>query len=361
MLQDEAGGLIRPSDDARGPGSRAGPPPACGREGSPSAGRPPRIAPPAARRRALGWSASRAAASSPTAGVGRGGTLAQKRLLRRLLLAALVVLAPAAAAADPCEAAALTAADAHGVPREVMRAVLRVETGSGKGAERGGWPWSANADGRSYRFEGLQDALAFAAGPVARAAGNVDLGCFQISERWHGEKFSGPREMLDPMRNALYAARLLRGHHERLGDWTLAAGAYHSMTEAVAVRYRARFRRELAALGPVSPPAEAVARADPPAGPRPLLSGSGRRAAPIFTRVAGLGGGVAADAPAPDARAVEPLPSHPPLERVAPLVQRPSPLRSGARPLLAGQGGGAGSLVPASQATGPLLGRGWGS
>ena len=281
-----------------------------------------------------------------------------------------LAVAAAPAPADPCEAAALAAADAHGVPLAVMRAVLRVETGEGRGAARRGWPWSANADGRSYRFDSFDAALAFARGSTARTAGNVDLGCFQISERWHGQEFAGPAEMLDPRRNALYAARLLAGHHGRLGDWTLAAGAYHSMTEPLAAAYRARFRTELATLGEApatrlaaaAPTREAATPREPTRGAAPLRP-HGR----AFSQVVGLapapgrvgspeveasGEGpilVAAAAPpdlSPDSRRLEPvapLPSHPPL------VARPSPLQSGARPLLDGAGpGAAGSLVPAS-------------
>jgi hypothetical protein len=250
-----------------------------------------------------------------------------------------------------------------------MRAVLRVETGEGRGEARRGWPWSANADGRSLRFDTASEAMAFATGPAARAAGNVDLGCFQISVRWHGEAFSGPREMLDPMRNAHYAARLLSGHHERLGDWVLAAGAYHSMTEEVASGYRARFRRELAALPQA--PVRVASRTGPA---RPLLSG--RRAEPVFTRVAvgapallveppttrptepapllaDVDARPAPAAPHPGARRVAPLPSPPPLERVPALVAR-------ARPLVEGAAAAPGSLVPASSAGRPLLQGGWG-
>lgn len=264
-------------------------------------------------------------------------------VIRRLALAAGLLLA-GPAAADVCEAAAMRAADAHGVPMRVMRAVLHVETGEGRGEARRGWPWSANADGRSLRFDTLGEAMAFATGPDAAAAGNVDLGCFQISERWHGEAFSGPREMLDPGRNALYAARLLRGHFERLGDWTLAAGAYHSMTEEVASAYRARFRRELGALPEA--PVRVAARTSPA---RPLASQG--RAAPLFTQVVGLGSAP----PRPEgARAVKPLPVHPPLERVPPLVARAP------RPLVEGGAATPGSLVATSSAAGPLLRGGWG-
>lgn len=291
-------------------------------------------------------------------------TRARSPLAALALSTALLAAAPARA--DVCEAAALRAADAYGVPRAVMRAVLRVETGWGRGAARRGWPWSANADGRGFRFDSLEEAMAFATGPVARAAGNVDLGCFQISRRWHGEAFSGPREMLDPERNALYAAHLLRGHHGRLGDWTRAAGAYHSATEVHAVRYRGRFREELAALDGAPVPEDLPRLAVAPTAPEPVAH---RRAGPILTRLAGLSPAeFAAPEAAPEARRLAPEPplaSHPPLERVEPLEPRPvlaaAPLERPARPLLEGGGGGAaGSLVPASAGASPLFGRIWG-
>ena len=314
----------------------------------------------------------------------------RRRAARRVAAAlALWIGTLVPAAADVCEEAALTAADAHGVPRAVMRAVLRVETGEGRGAARRGWPWSANADGASHRFDSFEAALAFARGPVARVAGNVDLGCFQISERWHGAEFAGPEEMLDPRRNALYAARLLAGHHARTGDWTLAAGSYHSFTEPLAAAYRTRFRSELAALG-AAPPATRLAEA--PQAPARRVVGRVGRASPLraggetFTQVAGLaptpgrvgaasdldprpdraadglapmGGATApvladdAASPAPSADLAParlppdaPLPSHPPLVERTTLASA-SPLTGGARPLLGGGGAGAaGSLVP---------------
>ena len=296
-----------------------------------------------------------------------------RRRLRALALAGLLAAASAVAPAradDVCEAAAAMAADAHGVPLDVMRAVLRVETGEGRGEARRGWPWSANADGRSYRFADLGAALAFAAGPVARAAGNVDLGCFQISRRWHGDAFEGAREMLDPARNALYAARLLAGHHARTGDWTAAAGAYHSRTEAHAGPYRARVRAELAALGPApevvpaAPVPEAgtrLASALPtPFAPIPIRAPARSRGG-VFTRAAGLAPEAevhaASFAPEPPLAPEEPLAAEPPLESADPLTPRAplvaQPLRGAARPLLGARGAGASLLAARTPGAGP--------
>ena len=328
------------------------------------------------------------------------------------LLAPFGWLAPAQAQAqvqsgadEVCEAAASMAAEAEGVPLEMMRALTRVETGVGRGEARRGWPWSANADGRTYRFDSLEEALAFARGPVAHAASNVDLGCFQISRRWHGEAFADDHEMLDPARNALYAARLLSDHYARLGDWTLAAGAYHSRTEAHAGPYRQMVSAELAALGPVAEVgpiapdlgprlaagagSSLVASLPMPSQPIPVRQPARGAGGGVFTRVSGYGSAPIPEA-GPEAEArVElasfepdaPIGLDPPLDPAQPSAEprragRAAPLLAAARPLIAspadgaGAAGGApGSLVPSSGGGGsllagggvPLLGpRGWG-
>jgi len=47
--------------------------------------------------------------------------------------------------------------------------------------------------------------------------------------------------MFDPVANATYAAGFLSDLRDETGDWSLAAGAYHSRTEEFATRYRAKF------------------------------------------------------------------------------------------------------------------------
>jgi soluble lytic murein transglycosylase-like protein len=54
--------------------------------------------------------------------------------------------------------------------------------------------------------------------------------------------------MFDPDANAAYAARFLSELHAELGDWSRAAGAYHSRTPSFAWKYRARFDRIRARL-----------------------------------------------------------------------------------------------------------------
>jgi hypothetical protein len=76
------------------------------------------------------------------------------------------------------------------------------------------------------------------------------VGCVQINYRWHGHAFPTLEDMFDPEWTATYAAQFLRTLYEERGDWSQAAGAYHSLTAEKAAIYRQRFDRILAGLDP---------------------------------------------------------------------------------------------------------------
>ena len=56
----------------------------------------------------------------------------------------------------------------------------------------------------------------------------------QINYRWHGHAFPSLEAMFDPEWTATYAAQFLRTLYEERGDWSAAAGAYHSLTPELA-------------------------------------------------------------------------------------------------------------------------------
>jgi hypothetical protein len=157
--------------------------------------------------------------------------------------------------ADLCEAAAAQAAEETGVPLSVLRAISLAETGRRLRDETSGaarfapWPWAANQAGAGQWFAARAEAEEAVQALLDSGVQNVDIGCFQINHFWHGAAFASVQEMFDPLQNARYAARLLRSHFEESGDWSLAAGAYHSKTPEFATRYRARFDKILAGLG----------------------------------------------------------------------------------------------------------------
>ncbi len=212
-----------------------------------------------------------------------------QRLRMSVLAIGLGVSAGAAwAAPDPaalCEAAAHRAAQATGVPVAVLLAVALTESGRSRAGRFRPWPWTLNIEGAGMYFDTRAEALARA--EQARAAGRVsfDSGCFQINYRWHGEAFESLDAMIDPDRNARYAAEFLGALYQESGDWTVAAGHYHSRTPVHAARYREIFTRHYARLDgqPLVPPAAlptTVAVATPGPNEFPLLQAGGRPSGP---------------------------------------------------------------------------------
>ncbi|MCJ8140552.1 transglycosylase SLT domain-containing protein [Falsirhodobacter halotolerans] len=150
----------------------------------------------------------------------------------------------AMAATDPaamCEQAAQIAAREEGVPFDVMRALTLTETGRRQDGALRPWAWAVNRAGEGQWFDTREQALAFAESSLRQGARNFDVGCFQLNHRWHGDAFRDLAAMFDPVTNARYAARYLREQFATTGDWTAAAGAYHSFTPEFAQRYSARF------------------------------------------------------------------------------------------------------------------------
>ncbi|SIT80577.1 transglycosylase SLT domain-containing protein [Pontibaca methylaminivorans] len=181
-------------------------------------------------------------------------------LLMLLLPVALLVLPAAPASAAPaasrpsmvaavCDKVAHRASRAHGVPLDVMRAITRAETGRMRGGELEPWPWTVNMEGTGHWFETRDAARAFVFARFKAGARSFDVGCFQINYRWHGDAFRSIDEMFDPELNARYAAKFLMELYRELGDWSAAAGAYHSRTPSHARSYTARFARIRSTMG----------------------------------------------------------------------------------------------------------------
>jgi len=174
--------------------------------------------------------------------------MAPIRILLVLFGAALALARPGHATDDPatlCLDATAAAARATGVPHDILLAISLVETGRNARP----WPWTVNVGGDGQWLDSAGAAEALITDRLAAGLTNIDVGCFQLNHRWHGAAFASVADMLDPYRNAIYAAGFLADHFQRTGDWASAAAAYHSATPEHAERYRARFEATLASLG----------------------------------------------------------------------------------------------------------------
>lgn len=189
--------------------------------------------------------------------------------------ALLALFAPAARASDPaaqCDAAAQTAAAATGVPISVLKAISLTETGRKSGGKMRPWPWTVNMEGKGVWFDDPDSAKAYVYKNYKRGARSFDVGCFQLNYKWHGQNFASIEEMFLPEPNALYAARFLRDLYREKGDWSAAAGAYHSRNKKYADRYIKRFDRLRASLTgqETAAPLTAMATRVQPAAPKPV-------------------------------------------------------------------------------------------
>lgn len=147
-----------------------------------------------------------------------------------------------------CDAVAAQVARESGVPLGVLQAITRTETGRRRDGRVQPWPWTVNMEGRGVWFDTPDEARAYVFEHFKRGARSFDVGCFQINYRWHGQHFASIEEMFEPLANGRYAARFLSELHAELGNWSAAAGAYHSRTPTFANRYRAIFDRHRAAV-----------------------------------------------------------------------------------------------------------------
>ena len=224
-------------------------------------------------------------------------------------LLCLALAAPASAsrsgdAAGICERAAQGAAQRTGVPIAVLRAISLTETGRKQDGVVLPWPWTVNMEGAGKWFDTPAEAIAFARTNNDRGAVSFDVGCFQLNYRWHGEAFASIEAMFEPDQNALYAAKFLRRLYEELGDWSAAAGAYHSRTPEYATRYRKIFDTHMAELADGAPlmlaaaavPVEGEVELTPRVNLYPLLQpGGSSRGMGSLVPVTGGGGSLFAD------------------------------------------------------------------
>jgi hypothetical protein len=203
------------------------------------------------------------------------------RLSRKLAIGAYALLGialwpfPASAQSMPargfneghlCRAAITEAERSANVPRGLLQAIGRVESGR-RDPETGQfapWPWTTNAEGEGKYFPTREAAIAHVRQLQARGVRIIDVGCMQVNLHHHPNAFASLEQAFDPLINARYAARFLSELNGGRADWRQAAGHYHSQTPERAGPYRekvlAAWEREARNAGDSSAEAMALAR-----------------------------------------------------------------------------------------------------
>jgi hypothetical protein len=148
--------------------------------------------------------------------------------------------------AQACGAAGAVAERAASLPANLLVSIGMVESGradplTGQVAP---WPWTVNIDGAGHYFSSKQDAVAFVRLAQSSGAGDVDVGCFQVSLLYHPDAFASLDAAFDPASNASYAALYLTQLKAQTGSWNTAIADYHSAVPDLGLPYQ---RKVLAA------------------------------------------------------------------------------------------------------------------
>ncbi|MGY3439947.1 lytic transglycosylase domain-containing protein [Marinovum sp. KMM 9879] len=154
--------------------------------------------------------------------------------------------ARAVPAAGVCIREILTAQLRHAIPGNLLLAIGLQEAGLMHEGELTVWPWAANANGDGRYFDQPGTAQSWVRVQQSSGTSSIDVGCMQINLRWHPEAFATIEQGFDPAANVDYAARRLAELYAETGDWTEAAGRYHSATETLKTAYLDRLRSNVA-------------------------------------------------------------------------------------------------------------------
>lgn len=140
------------------------------------------------------------------------------------------------------------AAKAAGIPASVLFAVAREESGAPLRGRWIPWPWTLNIGGTPLRFATwAQACTALDRALTSTSSHRIDVGLAQIDLGYYGDRVTRPCELLDPYRNLLIAARILRHYHDSGESWMVAIGRYHRPAGgAPAERYRRDVAQQLA-------------------------------------------------------------------------------------------------------------------
>jgi hypothetical protein len=140
------------------------------------------------------------------------------------------------------------------IPRHLLTAISMAESGRWDKASRANvaWPWTVTAEGQGRFFDSKGEAMAEVEILMTRGVRNIDVGCMQVNLFYHGSAFETLAEAFDPAANTAYAATYLKSMFQATGNWSEAAGFYHSTTPERNGPYREKvigFWRQMSGYG----------------------------------------------------------------------------------------------------------------
>ena len=137
-----------------------------------------------------------------------------------------------------CEFLANIVEEKFDLPPDVLASISNVEAGRIlPNGNKKGWPWTVNHAGEGLFFENSSEAINYVKEALIIGDLNLDVGCMQISLKWHSENFKTLDEAFDPKINILYAAKFLKKLYNVHGSWDDAIKHYHSSDPNKNIKY----------------------------------------------------------------------------------------------------------------------------
>ena len=122
------------------------------------------------------------------------------------------------------------------IPNKLLTSISLVESGLKKGENFVSWPWTLNVSGKSKFFKSKDETLSYLKKNYDKK-NNIDVGCMQISLKYHGQNFKNFNQILDPENNDKYAAKFLRSLYSKHKTWNEAISRYHSSVPKRKMKY----------------------------------------------------------------------------------------------------------------------------
>jgi len=157
------------------------------------------------------------------------------------LLLGLAVAAGPAQAEDSCTSTILAMEGAFGIPQGLLLAIAQTESG-GKGDP---YPWALNIGGTPMFPSSLAAMKAAIEDNGGGDSPNIDVGCMQISLRYHKETLPDYTLIFQPQYNVIYGAYFLRRLFNQYGNWLQAIAHYHSSDPVRQFAYACRVLERL--------------------------------------------------------------------------------------------------------------------
>ncbi len=108
----------------------------------------------------------------------------------------------------------------EGLPPLLLSAVTFVESSD--------MPWVIGIKGATHRYRTKKEAMAKVESLKSQGKHNFDIGCMQVNYHYHHQKFEQLEDMINPVRNIRYAARLLKQLYKETGSWDTAVAYYNT-------------------------------------------------------------------------------------------------------------------------------------